>query len=88
MNEDEKQKLDSEFRELRLFDFDNICENDETDLFRFWNAIFILKRGDASYVFPIITKFVRKVMVLPHSSTNVERVFSQVNLKKKSKFPQ
>ncbi|XP_061389174.1 uncharacterized protein LOC133324344, partial [Musca vetustissima] len=32
--------------------------------------------------FPIITKFVRKIMVLPHSSANVERVFSQVNLNK------
>lgn len=33
-------------------------------------------------LFPVLTKFIKHILDLPHSSANVERVFSQVNLNK------
>lgn len=41
-----------------------------------------MKRADSRILFPVLSKFMKKVLVLPHSSANVERVFSQENLNK------
>lgn len=51
-------------------------------LISFWKKISEIKRVGSDYAFPILTKFVQNIMILPHSSANVERIFSQVNLNK------
>lgn len=80
--EDEKQNIDSEFRELKILDFDNIFNKNKIELLYFWKTISEIKRTDSRQVFPTLTTFVQKILVLPHSSANVERVFSQVNINK------
>lgn len=82
LNENDKQIIDSEFRELQFLDFKSIFEGKETNFTEFWKKISEMKRCDSSLAFPILTNFIRNIMILPHSSANVERIFSQVNLNK------
>lgn len=42
---------------------------------KFWKNVSSVKKGDQSPMFPLLCKFVRKLLALPHSSTNVEIVF-------------
>lgn len=48
----------------------------------FWMSVSTLKCGDNSAMFPKLSAFVFNILVLPHSSANVERVFSSINLMK------
>lgn len=57
-------------------------ETGEVKLCNFWKKIFEIKRGNSSKTFPTLSKFIQNVITLPHSSANVERIFSQVNLNK------
>lgn len=82
INQNEKQELDSEFRELTFLNLKEHFKNLDINLNTFWKNISEIKRGSSSCGFPILTKFVQKIMTLPHSSANVERIFSQVNLNK------
>lgn len=41
-----------------------------------------MKKGDNTEMFPLLSQFVQKLLALPHSSANVERLFSSVNLLK------
>lgn len=34
------------------------------------------------YLFPTLTQFIKKILIIPHSAANVERIFSRVNLNK------
>lgn len=71
------QSLDTEWRLLRnLKDIKDYENNMET----FWLKIKRLKYGDDSPMFPFLGKFITHLLCLPHSSANVERVFSAVNL--------
>lgn len=77
------QAIDSEFRELKLFDFKNLVnQSDNNSLLSFWKNICETKSADSRILFPKLTTFIQKIFVLPHSSANVERIFSQVNLNK------
>lgn len=82
VEETEKQDLDSEFRELNFLNFNEIFENKEIDLYNFWKTISEIKRGSSFSAFPVLSKFIQNIMTLPHSSANVERIFSQINLNK------
>ena len=48
----------------------------------FWADIQHIRQGDNTQPFLILTKFVFQILTLPHSSANVERPFSQINLNK------
>lgn len=50
----------------------------------FWRHIAGIKKGDNTQMFPLLSQFVANLLVLPHSSANVERLFSAVNLLKTS----
>lgn len=82
VDQDEKQMLDSEFRELKFLNFKDIFDDFEINLPTFWKTVCGQKRGDKTSAFPLIDKFIQQIMILPHSSANVERIFSQVNLNK------
>lgn len=73
------QKLDTEWRLLR-----NTTEiqllPDETILF--WQKVKDIQSGDGTPMFTILTNFVFTIFCLPHSSANVERIFSDYNLTK------
>lgn len=80
---EKKQDLDTEFRELKFLNFEKMFEGiPEINLETFWKKISDFKRGDSLGAFPVLSKFVQQIMILPHSSANVERIFSQVNINK------
>lgn len=73
------QEIDTEWRILRN------CEQIKTfpdDVELFWNEVSLLKRGDETHMFPLLSNFIFNILSLPHSSANVERIFSQINLLK------
>lgn len=82
VEECETQKIESEFRQLKLLNLHNLFPDKEIKLLSFWKKISEMKKGDSSLLFPTLTNFMKKILVLPHSSANVERVFSQVILNK------
>lgn len=76
---DNLQELDTRWRMLR-----NLEEIQElpNDLDSFWQTIKKIKSGDGTETFCLLTKFVSHILCLPHSSANVERIFSLINLLK------
>ncbi|XP_063625602.1 E3 SUMO-protein ligase KIAA1586-like [Cydia splendana] len=72
------QELDDQWRLLRNTTSINF---DETDIPKFWHNVGKEKIGDEE-AFPTLSKFMNCLMVLPHSSAAVERVFSAINLNK------
>lgn len=74
------QKVDSEWRQLSnsgtRFEYAN------NSLCSFWYNVGQDKYGDGTPVYRLLSKFAYSIMSLPHSSANVERIFSQVNLMK------
>lgn len=78
IDKNELQQLDNECRILR--NFDQYPETD--DIFEFWAKISDNKYADNKPMFGYLTKFIFNLLVLSHSSANVERVFSTINLLK------
>ncbi|KAJ8888785.1 hypothetical protein PR048_008277 [Dryococelus australis] len=74
---DRLQSLDMEWQLLRnhKFDFDENVSAEE-----FWFHVKKLNAGDGSPMFPHLISFVEDLLCLPHSSANVERIFSAVNM--------
>lgn len=74
-------ELDREWRTLRNtnlpFQKDQLIKADE-----FWRHISQIRKGDSSQMFPLLAQFVQNLLTLPHSSANVERLFSAINLMK------
>ncbi|KAJ8939882.1 hypothetical protein NQ318_023222 [Aromia moschata] len=82
VNENKIQPLDNEWRLLRnseiLKDFSGLNINAE----EFWAKSSKIQSGDNSFTFPLLSSFAFNMLSLPHSSANVERTASQVNLMK------
>lgn len=66
--------LDNEWRLLMCTDLPN-----KDSLEEFWRDIAGMKKGDDSVLFPLLSEFVKKLLILPHSSAAVERIFSAVS---------
>ncbi|KAJ8968820.1 hypothetical protein NQ314_002082 [Rhamnusium bicolor] len=84
---DDIQVIDNEWRMLRNIDFnevgintDEVEKNDDVNVF--WRSISKIKLGSGQAKFGNLTSLIFNLLCLPHSSTNVERVFSQINLNK------
>lgn len=76
--EKELQTLDTEWRQLRYVEeIKSFSNNIEI----FWSEIRNLQSGDGAN-FNMLTRFVSDIMCLPHSSANVERIFSTINMMK------
>lgn len=73
------QILDNEWRLLRNTNL-NVDQNNSIE--EFWNTIEKMRHGDDSPMFPVLSTFVFNLLIFPHSSANVERTFSDVNLLK------
>lgn len=70
------QKLDTEWRLLRNSEIQNLSDNGE----EFWVSVLKKKYNDNTPMFEKVSTFAIQLLSLPHSSTNVERLFSQINL--------
>lgn len=76
LTEKDYQKLDSEWRLLRNTEIQNFSDNGE----EFWVSVLKEKYNDGTSMFGTVSKFAIQLLSLPHSSANVERLFSQINL--------
>lgn len=63
--------------EWRLLNCTNLQYKESLE--EFWRSIASMKKGDDSVLFPLLSEFVRKLLILPHSSAAVERIFSAVS---------
>ena len=61
---------------------DLFTEIDNITIQEFWSTVCSINRADKSKAFPLMTIFISAILSLPHSSANVERTFSQINLNK------
>ncbi|CAD7081716.1 unnamed protein product [Hermetia illucens] len=75
---DNIQEIDSEYRALINFVKD---KEQILDIEEFWRMVARIEIGNEQ-AFPNLVKLVFAILSFPHSSANVERVFSQVNLMK------
>ncbi|CAD7085336.1 unnamed protein product [Hermetia illucens] len=75
---DNIQEIDSEYRTLINFVKD---KEQILDIEEFWRMVARIEIGNEQ-AFPNLVKLVFAILSFPHSSANVERVFSQVNLMK------
>lgn len=70
--------LDSEWRSVR-----NMKELDfEKGIEEFWMIVGNIRKGDGTQMFPNLSLLLQNILVFPHSSATVERIFSQINLNK------
>ena len=69
--------LDREWRLLR-----NIDINFELEIIEFWRIVNNLKDPEGNNSLPLVMKLVNFLIILPHSSACVERIFSSINLNK------
>ncbi|GBP63182.1 Gonadal protein gdl [Eumeta japonica] len=72
-------ELDREWRLLRNMPFNFTEKNVDPTPEEFWKHVSSIKKGDQSPMFPLLCEFIRKLLALPHSSANVERLFSAIN---------
>lgn len=79
LKDDKLQQLDSEWRLLRNTDE---IQSFPDEIIMFWNKVKKLEFGDGSAMFETLSNFVFDILTFPHSSANVERVFSSINLLK------
>nr|CAH7768616.1 unnamed protein product [Callosobruchus chinensis] len=63
-----------------------LLQNSEIDInlyiIQFWKQKCELKKGDNTSLYPELTKLISVILVLPHSSACVERIFSTINVNK------
>ena len=71
---------------MDLNDLDRLLKNSIEDYnnetIAFWKTVKDMKKGDDSELFPLLNKFIKLILTLPHNSAATERVFSTINLNK------
>ncbi|KAG5894297.1 hypothetical protein JTB14_007441 [Gonioctena quinquepunctata] len=70
-------ELEREWKVLRNSDISTTMKMSD-----FWACVANTKKGDDSEAFPNLSRFVKDLLCLPHSSAAVERVFSQISSNK------
>lgn len=73
------QELDTEWRLLRNTEE---IQSFSDDLLSFWNQLKNIRSSDGTPAFENLINFVFDILCLPHSSANVERIFSDIALTK------
>jgi hypothetical protein len=72
------EEVHTQFRCLK-----RIFKNEtETDVAAFWRKVENYVDGEGNSEFPLILQLVKLCLLLPHSSADCERIFSQVNISK------
>jgi hypothetical protein len=67
-------------RELQFLKEENV--NFNKDFLNFYEEISQIKKGDGTLAYENIIRLVKYILVIPHSSATVERIFSAINLNK------
>lgn len=75
IHESEYDVYNDEWRSLAFHEDALSTSSNPTE---FWCSVQTLKSSDGTLVFPNLAKFMLSLLVLPHSSAAVERIFSQV----------
>lgn len=70
-------ELDKEWRLLKNSDIPK-----ELNMIDFWRFVHDIKKGDNTEAYSNINFLVKNLLLLPHSSASVERIFSVINLNK------
>lgn len=76
INENELNDIDLEYRLVR-----NMPDMPE-DISAFWAKVCNLKNNNDELTYPLLSKLITHILSLPHSSANVERIFSTININK------
>lgn len=71
-------KINSEFRALA--DYAEVKSKKELPICEFWAEVASFKNELGEYMFGNISRIVQRILSIPHSSANVERIFSIQNL--------
>lgn len=77
---DDPENLNTEWRLLP--DIQAIKDSENESFEKFWSKIFQIKNELDEEMFTNLSKLVRGIMCLPHSSASAERIFSSLNLMK------
>ncbi|KAK3880082.1 hypothetical protein Pcinc_015399 [Petrolisthes cinctipes] len=77
IHESEYDVCNDEWRSLAFHEDSLSTSSNPTE---FWCSVQKLKSSDGTFLFPNLAKFMLCLLVLPHSSAAVERIFSQVKL--------
>lgn len=72
------QAVDTEWRLLQNTDLDIQAQAGVTPI-KFWIGVRDVKSGDNTPLFPHLSQFILSLLILPHSSATVERIFSAIN---------
>ncbi|KYN50089.1 hypothetical protein ALC62_00117, partial [Cyphomyrmex costatus] len=79
ISEEKFQTIDNEWR---LLCNTQISSEKYSTIEEFWSYVSELKYSDEHLMFGTLGPFMLSLLCLPHSSANVERIFSQINLMK------
>ncbi|XP_058827037.1 uncharacterized protein LOC131687020 [Topomyia yanbarensis] len=79
---DQIQTIDDEYREVRNINFSEFSNDQLKDPTAFWEKVLTMERCDGQLAFPALKVFIPCMLILPHSSASVERLFSAYNLNK------
>lgn len=74
------QKLDNEWRQHGLLDFDKYELHSDLEPDVYWRKVFKLKNNLGEDMFPILQKVINFILILPFSNASVERIFSTLNI--------
>lgn len=83
ISEYELNNIDREWRLIPNCDINiNVDTKNSISFTEFWDQIAHMENNLEQPMFPLITKLVNFISILPHSSACVERIFSSINLNK------
>uniref|UniRef100_H3AJE2 HAT C-terminal dimerisation domain-containing protein n=1 Tax=Latimeria chalumnae TaxID=7897 RepID=H3AJE2_LATCH len=72
--------LEAEFIEYQVAGLSNISSEQPLDIY--WHQIGQITTSTKGHKFPVLSKFAKTLLALPHSTAEVERILSAVNLTK------
>ena len=72
------QQLDDEWRQMEFAEIP--FSYDEMAVDEFWGKVGAITNGTETLQFPMLSAFMKSLLVLPHSNADTERIFSQITL--------
>lgn len=82
INDREYNDIDREWRLLQSTDLNIESDVKNLNFEYFWSIVATLTNGLDEPLFPLFTKLIQHILILPHSNAAAERIFSAVNLNK------
>lgn len=70
--------INNQFRSLADIEYIKTLENE--NITTFWSKVALMKNELNEYMFSDISRIVKGILSIPHSSANIERIFSYQNI--------